>query len=409
MRTESGSIKVLHLINDLSLGGAETMLYRLLSAMDQYRFNSTVVSLRDRGDLRERIAALGVDVYSLKIAGPVPGPTSIWRLIRLLKRTKPDIIQGWLPHGNLLALVAGTLTARRVPVVWNVRQSLESLDFEKAITRQAIKLGGRLSHKPAMIVYNSRSGAAQHAEFGYGSDNRTVIYNGFDTRVFTPSTAARQSVRSELGLESNTILVGLISRYHAVKNQSNFLRAAAELKKSYWNVQFVMCGSGIAWENRALRQLIQDLGLTSEVHLLGPRQDTPRIIAALDIAASASYGEGFPNAIGEAMACAVPCVVTDVSDLSWIVKNAGIVVPKNDAGSMARAFVRLLELDADGRRALGCNGRARVMEDFGLASVAEQFSSLYESVVARKAYETTTAAPLTSRAEAIQSAAGRTG
>ena len=98
------------------------MLYRLLSAMDQDRFHSAVISLRNSGDLRGRIAALGVDVYSLKIAGPVPGPTSIWRLIRLLKRTKPDIIQGWLPHGNLLALLAGTLTARRIPVVWNVRQ-----------------------------------------------------------------------------------------------------------------------------------------------------------------------------------------------------------------------------------------------------------------------------------------------
>jgi glycosyltransferase involved in cell wall biosynthesis len=169
-----------------------------------------------------------------------------------------------------------------------------------------------------------------------------------------------------------------------------------------------MCGSGIDWDNRALRRQIQDLGLRSEIHLLGPRQDTPRIIAALDIAASASYGEGFPNAIGEAMACAVPCVVTDVSDLSWIIKNAGIVVPRNDAGSMARAFIQILELDADGRRALGCNGRSRVMEDFRLASVAEQFSTLYESVVARNAYETITAR-FTSRAEAITPAASRTG
>jgi glycosyltransferase involved in cell wall biosynthesis len=173
-----------------------------------------------------------------------------------------------------------------------------------------------------MIVYNSRSGAAQHEQFGYSFDKRTVIYNGFDTKVFTPSTEARESVRSELGVASHTILVGLISRYHVVKNQANFLRAAAELRKRYSNVQFVMCGSGIAWDNQALQQLIRDLGLRSAIHLLGPRHDIPRIIAALDIATSASYGEGFPNAIGEAMACAVPCVATDVSDVSWIIKNA---------------------------------------------------------------------------------------
>ncbi|MDQ1638987.1 MAG: hypothetical protein QOF62_2326 [Pyrinomonadaceae bacterium] len=398
MRAQSDPIKVLHVINDLSVGGAEMVLYRLLSAIDRRRFDCTVVSLKDNGTLRAQIAALGVPVHSLAIAGPAIRPASIWRLLRLLKQAAPDIIQGWLPHGNLIALLAGTFTSERVPVIWNIRQSLESFEYEKPMTQKAIKLGSRLSRKPATIVYNSRSGAAQHEEFGYSAAKATVIHNGFDTKVFAPSIEARACVRAELGVAADTVLIGLVSRYHAVKNHANFLRAAAELRKRYSNVEFVMCGSGVSWDNRPLRQLIQDLALTSAVHLLGPRPDMPRIIAALDIAASASYGEGFPNAIGEAMACAVPCVVTDVSDLSWIIKNAGIVVPKNDASSMAQAFAEMLELGVEARHVLGGNGRARVMEHFRLTAIAEKYSTLYESVLARNARERNNA-PFPSRSE----------
>lgn len=405
MRTASNRIKLVHVINDLSVGGAEMMLYRLLPAIDRSRFDCTVVSLKNSGTLRSQIAALDIPVYSLALVGPAIRPSSFWRLMRVLRQTGPDIIQGWLPHGNLMALLGSNLTAKKVPVIWNIRQSLESFEYEKPMTRKAIRLGARLSHRAARIVYNSRSGAAQHRDFGYSPAKATVIHNGFDTRVFAPSIEARQGVRAELGVGSNTILIGLISRFHAVKNHSNFLHAAAQLRKRYPTVHFVLCGSGISWENPTLRQLIQDLDLTSAVHLLGPRRDIPRIIAALDIATSASFGEGFPNAIGEAMACGVPCVVTDVSDLSWIIQNAGVVVPRNNSSSMAQALAEMLELGAEGRQALGQVGRARVINHFRLASIAEQYSALYESVVyekvtaplnrARKVYSRTAASDTT--------------
>jgi glycosyltransferase involved in cell wall biosynthesis len=385
----SGSINVLHIINDLSVGGAEMMLYKLLSEMDGGRFNGSVISLKNGGALSKRIAALGVPVYTLKMEQALPTPASIWRLIRLSQHLRPDVIQGWMFHGNLAALLAGVFTPMRVPVLWNIRQSLYSLDYEKPATAKLIKLGARLSHKPAGIIYNSRTSAAQHAAFGYSSDRAIVIYNGFDTKRFVPSTDARLSVRSELGLKEETMLIGLISRYHAVKNHANFLHAAALLKREYPQAHFVLAGRGINRDNQHLQKLIQQSGLIEDVHLLGERQDIARIIAALDVAASASNAEGFPNVIGEAMACAVPCVVTDVSDLSWIIKGAGLIVPKNSPAAMARAFAEMLELDIEGRRALGCAGRARVMEHFRLDSIAAQYGAYYESVVSQRGYERT--------------------
>lgn len=389
LRLNSHPTKVLHIINDLSIGGAEMMLYKLLSAMNEERFSSAVVSLKKRGSLRERIEALGVPVYTLALERSFPTPASIWSLGHLLRRLRPDVIQGWMSHGNLVAQLAGALVPARVPVLWNIRQSLYSLDYEKPMTALAIKLGAWLSEMPAGIIYNSRTGAAQHAAFGYSNRRSLVIYNGFDTKLFAPSATARRSVRAELGIAENTVLIGLISRYHSIKDHSNFLRAAALLREKYADVRFVLSGRGIEWENRPLREMIQALALVNNVYLLGERQDTARIIAALDVATSASHGEGFPNVIGEAMACAVPCVVTNVSDLPWIIEGAGRVVPTQDSAAMAQALIEMLERGREGREALGRAGRARVMEHFQLDSVAAQYGALYSSVATRQ--ETRTA------------------
>jgi glycosyltransferase involved in cell wall biosynthesis len=388
LRSTSSPIKVVHIINDLSVGGAEMMLYKLLSTMDKERFSFAVVSLKKRGKLSKRIERLGVPVYTLASQRSLPTPASIWSLVRLLRRLRPDVIQGWMPHGNLAAQMVAALVPARVPVLWNIRQSLYSLDYEKPMTAMAIKLGARLSKRPAGIIYNSRTGAAQHAAFGYSNKRSLVIYNGFDTKVFAPSASARKSVRAELDVAENAVLIGLISRYHSIKDHSNFLRAAALLREKYPNIRFVLAGRGIEWDNQPLRELVQSLALDNNVHLLGERQDTERIIAALDVATSASHGEGFPNVIGEAMSCAVPCVVTDVSDLPWIIQGAGRVVPAHDSSSMAEALIEMLERGHDGREALGHAGRARVMEHFRLDSVGAQYEALYESVATCKETET---------------------
>jgi glycosyltransferase involved in cell wall biosynthesis len=381
---ESGQIKVLHIINDLSIGGAEMMLYKLLSGMNGERFSPVVISLKDHGKLRERIKALGVPVYSLMMKQGMPNPASFWRLVRLVRKVKPDLIQGWMWHGNLVAQLASAFAPGRLAVLWSIRQSLYSLDYEKPTTAFIIKLGARLSRKPTKILYNSRTSAAQHGAIGYRLDKTLVIPNGFDAKLFAPSAEARRTVRNELGVAENTLLIGLTGSYHPKKDHSNFLHAAALLLKSYPDVQFVLSGRGINWTNHELGDLVQELGLAERIHLLGERQDMPRISAALDIATSSSYVEGFPNVIGEAMSCGVPCVVTDVSDLPWIVGETGRVVPPRDSAALARAWAELVALGPQGRKDLGEAARARVMECFSLASVVAQYEKLYESVIAEK-------------------------
>ena len=387
-------IRILHVVNDLAIGGSEMMLYKLLSRTNRKKFEPTVISLDGVEKLGDRIRELGIPVYSMGMKPSALRPLSLLRLARAARRIKPDLIQGWMYHGNLAAQFAGLWARRPVSIFWNIRQSLYSLEDEKPATAKAIKLGARLSHWPDRILNNSRKSVTQHSAIGYQTANSVVIPNGFDTELFAPSEEARHTVRAELGVAQNTLLIGLIGRYHPLKDHATFLQAAALLLKQQPEAQFVLAGKLVDWNNESLRKQIQDLGMIQRVHLLGERLDIPRLTAALDVGTSSSCEEGFPNVIGEAMSCAIPCVVTDVSDLRWIVGDSGKVVMPRDAEALAEAWKELIEIGRQERTALGVAARSRVTELFCLSSVVKQYECLYESALAERAAETISYADL---------------
>ncbi len=382
-------LRVLHIINDLSVGGAEMMLYKLLCDNDGDRFIPAVVSLRNRGLLRERLGALDVNVASVGVNTHFHTPAAAVRLTRLVRRLDPDVIHGWMYHGNLAAQFAAACAARDVPVLWSIRQSIYSLEHEKTSTMLAIRLGARLSGRPDVIVYNSRVSAAQHGAIGYRAEKGRVIPNGFDTASFVPSDDARRSVRAELGLEEGDILVGMVGRFHPAKDHATFLRAAALINQSSPEARFVLCGRGVEPGNAQLGGLVARLKLDARTRMLGERHDMQRLSAAFDVAVSSSFEEGFPNVIGEAMSCGVPCVVTDVSDLPWVVGDTGLVVPPKDPEALARAVRTMIEMSPEGRRRLGEAARRRVVEKFQLKKIKDRYEDLYAELAAQR--ETTNA------------------
>jgi glycosyltransferase involved in cell wall biosynthesis len=372
-------MKILYVITGLTTGGAEMMLYKLLSKLDRNRFAPVVVSLMDRGTFGDRIEALGIPVHTIDMKSGIPTPAAIGRLIGTVRQLKPDLIQGWMYHGNLSAQFASLFSSHKIPVLWSIHHSLDSLASEKKMTQAIIRFSSIISLYTNQIVFVSKNSKLQHEALGYCSENSCIIPNGFDTSLFKPSIEARRTIRAELGLPEDSFLIGLIARYHPMKDHANFLQAAALLLKDYPNVQFVLAGNGVDEKNPTLCQLIHELGIAEGIHLLGERQDIPRLTAALDIASSASYTEAFPNVIGEAMSCAVPCAVTDVGDSAWIVGNAGRVVPPRDSEALANAWKELIELGPEGRKALGKAARVRIIESFSLNSVVARYESLYET------------------------------
>jgi glycosyltransferase involved in cell wall biosynthesis len=375
-------MRILHVITDLTTGGAQMMLLRLLSVGNR-EWESAVVSLKDEGTVGRQILSLGIPVHGLGMHRVGPSPFRAVSLVHLARSFRPQLIQGWMYHGDLVASFAAIISQGRVPVLWNIRQTLYNLSTERRLTAAVIRIGGLISQHPAAIIYNSVTSATQHEALGYRAAKRVIIPNGFDCRVFRPDDEARRQVRAELGLENNSVLIGLIARYHPMKDHAGFMCSAALVARTHPNVHFLLAGSGVTLEDPVLRNLIAQQGLGACTHLLGERSDTPRLISALDIACSNSaWGEGFSNAIGEAMACGVPCVVTDVGDSARIVANTGLSVPPRDLQAMAQAIGELIDAGAPQRTQMGKAARKRIEMEFSLPAVVRRYEELYREHVA---------------------------
>jgi glycosyltransferase involved in cell wall biosynthesis len=380
-------MRVMHVISGLATGGAELMLVKLLRSTGSRTtgFDPVVVSVQGAGPVARQLEEIGVPIEAVGLRTPASVPAALARLAGVARRHQPDLIQGWMYHGNAAALVIRALGRGRPPVLWNIRQSIDALGEEKRATAFLIRRGVPLSRRTVGIIYNSHHSAQQHEALGYAADRRHIIANGFETDRFAPSPALRAQVRTELGIGDDAPLVGLLARYHPMKDHATFLAAAARLAAVRPDVRFVLAGHGVDFGNPELSRCIDELALRDHVFLLGERADTPALHAALDIATSSSRSEGFPNVLGEAMACGVPCVATDVGDSRWVVGDCGLMVPPREPAALAAAWRTLLERSAQERRRLGKAGRTRIREHFSIDRVAAAYAALYESTVARVA------------------------
>jgi glycosyltransferase involved in cell wall biosynthesis len=379
MKPENSAGPIVHVITDLPAAGAQMMLFKVLSRLHEKPSRHAVIALIPGGALVERIRALGIPVYFLGMKAGVPSPAALVRLIRLFRRLRPSLIQGWMYHANLIALVAASFLPGKVPLLWNVRHAIHDLAYEKRLTVWVIRLSAMLSNKPVRILYNAHTAATQHENLGFCPQKREVIGNGFETEQFVPSREARQALRQELGLPADAAVIGLIGRYHPMKDHPNFVRAAHKLLESHSEAHFVLAGKNVDAGNDALTGQIN--GSPGHFHLLGERQDVPRLMAGLDILASSSYGEGFPNVVGEAMSCGVPCVVTDVGDSGWVVGDSGLVVPPKDASELAGAWRNLIDMGREGREEWGQRARKRIVSQFSIDRIAGQYGALYSGLL----------------------------
>ena len=372
-------VRLVHIISGLELGGAETMLYQLLAGTDLERFPSEVVSMTTRGPVGERIAQLGVPVHALGMRRGLPTPWHLLPLVGLLRRASPDIVQTWMYHADLFGGAAARL-GRRIPVVWGIHHTRLERESTPAGTLWTARVNARLSHRlPARIVCCSEATRRVHVQMGYAADRMLVIPNGIDLGRFGPDPGARLSVREELGLAPNALLIGMAARFHPLKDHHNFVQAARRAAELL-DVHFVLCGEGIVAENSVLSGWIKQAGLGGRFHLLGRREDMPRLFASLDISTLSSRSEAFPLVVGEAMASGVPCVVTDVGDAAEIVGTTGFVVPPEDSEALDEAWRRLIEGGPELRGRLGQIARQRIEERYSLQATVAKYQDLYVSL-----------------------------
>jgi glycosyltransferase involved in cell wall biosynthesis len=377
-------IRILFIITGLSTGGAEMMLLKLLERLSKEHFEAHVISLTTLGELAPRIASQGIPVEAMEFRFGLALSVGFVRLFKRIRSIKPDIVHTWMYHADAVGGLAARLAGVK-KIVWCLRNGNMDRNFSFFSRKIGIPVCSFLSKCiPDKIITCSQNAMHFHVKIGYPVKKMALISNGFDLTRYKPDSAEKVKFRAELGVGMQTNLVGIIGRFHPMKNHVGFLEAASLLSRKIPDVHFVFAGAGLDEGNAMLMEAAERNEVKEKVHLLGLRNDVPFIMSGLDIVvSSSSSGEAFPNVLGEAMASGVPCAVTDVGDSAYIVGDTGEVVAPGDMPGLAAAIEKLLRLSPIERTALGERARERVKSHFEIGEIALKYESFYRNLPQR--------------------------
>jgi len=373
-------MKVLHIITSLNDGGAEAVLFRLIT--HDIKNQHVVVSLTSEGKYGPALRDRGV----LGVALEMPRGRLTWRGVQTLwfalRQARPDVVQTWMYHADLVGGIAAR--AAGIPVVWGIHNTTLEPGRSSHATIWVARVCAWLSRwVPNRIVVCAQAAQAVHAALGYDAARMVVIPNGYDLSRFAPDLRLRQGLRAQWSVPDDLALLGMVARRDPQKDHVNLIEALALLRHRGHAFRAVLVGTGVDEHNATLMRRIADVGLSDWVQPLGPRTDVPAVMNALDVhVLSSAYGEAFPNVLAEAMACGTPCVTTDVGDAAQIVGDTGWVVPPRNPQALAKALEAALRAwrDRSAWRVRQERCRQRIANEFGIDTMVARYRTVWEAV-----------------------------
>lgn len=366
--------KVLHIITGLNDGGAEGVLTRL--CIETTEIESVVISLTDDGKYASVLRGAGIKVVSLNMSFGLTGVLSFTKLIHLIKRESPDVIQTWMYHADLLGGVAGKIAGVR-KIFWGIRHST----FDPSSSKKSIILVAHLCAfiskiVPTKIICCAHNALLVHKEMGYDKSKLLVVHNGFDLNKFNSNSVRGLNFRTRICNEK-TFLLGMVGRYDPQKDHLNLLKALEIIISVYPDVCCVLVGSNLDSTNMALLEKIRSYNLIKNVKLLGQQTDVPAVMNGLDLhVLSSAFGEGFPNVVAEAMACSTPCVSTNVGDALEIIGDPDLCVPVRDEGALAKVIISLIKQwteSPEGWLSRKDSCSERISKEYSLKKMADEY------------------------------------
>lgn len=349
--------RVLHIITGLGVGGAEATLITLTKALAAQGIEQRVIALSG-GPNAEILTANGIPVDVLEARGLHLLPAA-FRLASITRSFRPDVVQGWMYHGDIAALMTRPLLKADARVIWGIRAS----DMDLTRYGRLLSVCARLSRFPDMVLANSRAGADAHVARGYRAKAMDVIPNGIDVARFRPDHDVRVARREALGLPTSALVVAHVARVDPMKDHATLLSAAALVP----DIHFLIAGAGT-----------EALDLPSNVRALGRITDPEALFAAADIVVSSSaFGEGFPNVIAEGMAAGCAPIATRCGDVELIIGDTGDIVPIKAPEALANAIKAFAALAPETQSARKLSARERIVSTLALDRMVERYSALY--------------------------------
>ena len=366
-------IDLLHLITELDIGGAQTALLRLLGGLDRDRFRPAVACLfNGDGTVAQRIRFLGIPVTDLRMTAKWR-LDALWRLYRLLRQRRPDILHTWMFHANFPGRLLGRLAG--VPIIITSRRNE---DIGGVLRERLNRWTARLDDRVIAVCEVARRAEIERARVS--PDHVVTIYNGIDVERFSAIGAESGiRVRQEFGIPAGVPLIGAVGRLHPQKDFAGLLQSMAAVQKHISPARLLLTGEGELRDD--LETQARSLGISEIVTFAGFRSDVPEILAACDVFVLPSLWEGLPNVVLEAMALGLAVVATRVGGVPEIVIDGetGLLVPPGEPETLAEALVRLLR-DPDLRSRMGRAGRRRVEQRFSASQMVCETEALYEAL-----------------------------
>ncbi len=384
-------MKVLFFIRSMVVGGSQRQLAMLARALAARGHDVAVVVFYTGSEIDVFRHDTSVRVVSLSKSGRWDALGPLLRLRRLLVKERPDVLYAFQPTQSALAALLLPF-GQSTKLVFGVRAAGMEVDRYDSLSALTYRLEVWLSRRADLIIANGRAVRDDVITRGMPATRIAIVPNGIDTQAMRPDQAAGRAQRYGWGISDEAFVIGCVARFDPMKDHATFLAAAASFARAHSDARFVCVGDGPPGYRDRIQALARSLGLNGCLIWAGAMDDLRGVYNAFDVATlSSAFGEGFPNVIGEAMACGVPVAATDVGDARLIVAEFGEVVPPRQPELLCAAWARLrqrLARDASFRDAM----RQSIATKYGVDMMIERTAHALALLVAERPAEEITRA-----------------
>jgi glycosyltransferase involved in cell wall biosynthesis len=384
--------KILHVVPSLGQGGAERVLANLLSSQ-RLELDHHVVSLLAEEPFF-RFEAQSLETLGLtRESSLTQAARTVHRLRRHVNTIGPDLVHGWLYHGNAFSIGA---VGMGIPILWSIHNTTLSPTSSKRLTRLLNRVCAALSgYVPTRILYCSETARSVHEQNGYAPSPGVVVYNGVDLVAFRFDVLRRSKLRAALELAEEEFTIAAIGRFDPQKNHGLIAKAFSLVARDT-DARLLLAGVGCSPDNTELLAMLESVGIRDRSILLGARYDMDALLSASDVAViGSSYGEALPMIAIEAAAAGLPIVAADTGDVARFAEQPDDVVPREDAAAMASSLLRVRERRIRrARKADLDEPRARMLEPYSLEHMSRAYLDLYRGLIERHPGHASAAHPL---------------
>ena len=367
--------KIVHIISGLKSGGAERSLFNVCNSNISDYFIQSVICLGDKAIYGDKLEELGVEVYYLNFKNN----NKLYAFLNfknIIKKISPDIVQGWMTHGNFASVLAYFILSGRPSLFWNIRQTVYKLKHEYILTRFLFLINILLSRIPNGIISNANISIKQLIKFGYKNDSFILIPNGFDTNYWKPDHNLRQIERNKLKFNENDFVLGYVGRYHPMKNIKLLLEAFHKLSQQNSKIKLVIVGQNLNNYNIKEKSII-DMIPQNQILIIDNTEDVKKYYNIFDLLILCSaWGEGFPNVLGEAMSSELCCISTPVGDTPDILEDVGYLVPLDDVDFLIEKVKNCMD-NPEELNKLGRKARIKILNQYSMEKTINSYLNIY--------------------------------